>query len=73
MPEKITKTKSGKFRVTGPHGVHAKGTTRAKAKAQVRLLNAIEHGFKPRKKKKHGKKHGSAEFGDFMTRHGMHD
>jgi hypothetical protein len=38
MPYKIRKTKSGKYRVTGPSGVHAKGTTKAKAKAQVRIM-----------------------------------
>lgn len=47
MPEKMTKTSSGGYRVTGPHGVHAKNTTKAKAKAQVRLLNAVDHGWKP--------------------------
>lgn len=30
-----------------PNGVHAKRTTKAKAQAQVRLLNAIDHGWKP--------------------------
>lgn len=44
------KLKSGKVRVSTPHGVKAKATTPAKAKKQVHLLNAIEHGFKPRKK-----------------------
>ena len=48
MPEKIRKLKSGKFRVTGPGGVvRAKGTTKAKAQAQARLLRGIEHGWKP--------------------------
>ena len=42
MPERITKTKGGKYRVTGPSGVHAKGTTLAKAKAQVRIIKAAE-------------------------------
>jgi hypothetical protein len=46
MPEKITKTKGGRYRVTGPSGVHAKGTTLAKAKAQVRIIEAAD-------KKKH--------------------
>lgn len=57
MPVKIRKTKKGKFRVSTPGGVKARGTTKAKAKAQKRLLNAVEHNpdFKPRKKKK-GKK-----------------
>ena len=41
------KDSSGKFEVKTPKGVHAKGTTKAKAEAQKRLLNAIDHGFKP--------------------------
>ncbi len=51
MPVKITKTKEDKYRVTTPNAVHAKGTTKAKAKAQERLLNAVEHGWKPTGKK----------------------
>jgi hypothetical protein len=47
MPAKIAKTKSGKYRVSTPNGVHAKGTTKAKAKSQQRLLNAIDHGWTP--------------------------
>jgi hypothetical protein len=31
--------------------VHAFGTTKANAEKQVRLLNAIEHGMIPRRKK----------------------
>jgi hypothetical protein len=52
MPVKLTKL-DGKVRVSTPHGVKSKGTTMEKAKAQERLLNAIEHNsnFKPRKKK----------------------
>ena len=46
MPYKITKT-DGKFRVTSPHGVRAKGTMKAKAEAQVRLMQGVEHGWKP--------------------------
>jgi hypothetical protein len=34
---------NGKVRVSGPSGVHSKGTTPEKAKKQVRLLHAIEH------------------------------
>lgn len=52
MPVKIRKVKGG-FRVS-TNNVKAKKTTRKKAKAQKRLLNAIEHGFKPRKRLKHG-------------------
>jgi hypothetical protein len=51
MPIKIRKLKSGKVRVSTPGGVKAKSTTMAKAKRQKRLLNAIEHGFKPTGKK----------------------
>ena len=55
MPGKIRKTKKGKYRVTTPNAVHAKGTTKARAEAQVRLLNAIDHGWVPT----HGKKRRS--------------
>ena len=49
MPYTKRKLKSGKVRVTGPSGVHAKASTPAKAKAQVNLLQALEHnpGWKP--------------------------
>jgi len=63
MPVKITKTGKGTYRVSTPNQVHAKSTTLAKAKAQERILNAIEHnpnwrptGKKKRKKKKKSKK-----------------
>jgi len=49
MPVKITKVKGG-VRVSTPQGTKSKKTTAAKAKRQKRLLNAIEHGFKPRKR-----------------------
>jgi hypothetical protein len=49
---KIGKGKNkGKVRVSTPGGVKAKATTPAKAAAQARLLNAVEHGFKPTGKK----------------------
>jgi len=45
---KIGKGKNkGKVRVSTPSGVKAKATTPAKAAAQKRLLNAVEHGWKP--------------------------
>ena len=49
MPVSVSKT-DGKFRVSTPGGVKAKGTTKRKALAQERLLNAIEHNpsFKPK-------------------------
>ena len=50
MPVSIRKSK-GKYRVSTPGGVKAKGTTLKKAKKQKRLLNAIEHGWKPTKRK----------------------
>ena len=57
MPYQIRKTKGSKYRVTGPSGTHAKGTTKKKAVAQKRLLQAVEHGFKPTgKSKKKGKR-----------------
>jgi len=31
--------------------VLSKGTSKRKAKKQIRLVNAIKHGFKPRKKR----------------------
>mgnify|MGYP001572609902 CR=1 FL=1 len=47
MPYKIVKTVEGKYRVLSPHGTKSKGTTRAKAEAQRRLLQGIKHGWKP--------------------------
>ncbi len=52
MPVRITKLSGGRRRVATPGGVKAKSTTPAKAAAQKRLLNAVEHGFKPTKRKK---------------------
>lgn len=53
MPVKIRKVDG--FRVSTPGGVKAKKTTKAKAMRQKRLLNAVEHGFKPRKRRKRSK------------------
>jgi hypothetical protein len=47
MPYTKTKLKNGKVKVTSPNGVKSKGSTPTNAKRQVRLLNAIDHGFKP--------------------------
>lgn len=49
MPVKIIK-KGDRYTVKTPGGVKAKGTTKTKAKAQKRLLNAIEHEWKPKKR-----------------------
>jgi hypothetical protein len=67
MPVKVSKT-DGKYRVSTPSGVKAKGTTKKKAEAQKRLLNAVEHGFKPTGKPAKKRKHGSADFGEFMEK-----
>jgi ribosomal protein S18 len=54
MPVKTRKLKSGKYRVSTPGGIKAKGTTKKKAKAQKRLLRAIKHNpkFKPRRRER---------------------
>ena len=51
MPAKITKVKGG-YKVSTPSGTHAKHTTKVKAQSQARLLNAIDHGWKPTGKRK---------------------
>jgi hypothetical protein len=47
MPVKIRSVGKGKVQVRTPNGVKAKSTTPAKAARQKRLLNAVEHGWKP--------------------------
>lgn len=51
MPAKITPNNDGTYKVATPNMVHAARTTLEKAKKQQRLLNAIDHGFVPSKKK----------------------
>ena len=51
MPVRIRKVKGG-YRVTTPHGVKAKRTTLAKARRLKRLLQGVEHGWKPTGRKK---------------------
>ena len=51
MPYKVTKVKGG-YRVSTPHGVKAKRTSKRNASRQVRLLRGVEHGWKPTKKGK---------------------
>ncbi len=51
MPVKIKSVGKGRVRVTTPHGTKSKSTTPAKAQAQKRLLNAVEHGWTPTKSK----------------------
>ena len=47
MPVKQRKLPGGKVRVTTPGGTKAKAASPANAGAQVRLLNAVEHGWRP--------------------------
>lgn len=51
MPVKITKIgkgkNKGKYRVSTPHGVHAKATTKKKAVAQRAIINMHEEGIVP--------------------------
>ena len=51
MPVKVRKLKDGTYRVSTPSGVKAKSTTKKKAEAQKRLLQAVDHGWKPTRKK----------------------
>lgn len=44
----MSKVKGG-YRVTSPSGVRAKHSTKKNAMAQLRLLRAIDHGWKPSK------------------------
>jgi hypothetical protein len=49
----VTIKKKGKnWEVYTPNQIHAYGTTKKKAESQARLLNAVEHGWKPTKRKK---------------------
>ena len=51
MPVSISKNKNGTYKVKTPSAVHAKSTTKAKAERQKRLINAVDHGWKPTGKK----------------------
>jgi hypothetical protein len=51
VPTKTTKVKGG-YRVSTPGGVKAQKTSKAKAEKQANLLRALEHGWKPTKRKK---------------------
>lgn len=51
MPVSIRK-KGKRYSVSTPGGVKAKGTTKAKAMAQKRLLMGLEHGWVPTGKKR---------------------
>lgn len=51
MSAKVVKNKNGTYKVKTPNGTRAKSTTKKKAESQVRLLNAIDHGFTPGQRK----------------------
>ncbi len=57
MPVRIRKVRGG-YKVSTPHGTKANKTSLAKAKSQKKLLDAVEHGWRPTgsKAKKRGKK-----------------
>lgn len=48
MPAKIRKVKGDGYTVSTPNMVHGRHMTEENAKKQQRLLNAIDHGFKPK-------------------------
>lgn len=50
MPASVTKVGGG-YQVKTPKMIHAKKTSLEKAMSQKRLLNAIDHGWKPPGKK----------------------
>lgn len=52
MPVKIKENADDTYQVSTPGGVKSKGTTLRKAMGQMRLLNAIEHGYDADRKKK---------------------
>lgn len=54
MPVTVSKV-SGGYQVRTPNRVHAKRASLKNAKSQERLLNAVEHGWKPtRNMSEHG-------------------
>jgi hypothetical protein len=47
VPAQVSKNKDGTYKVSTPNRTHAKHTTKKKAMAQKRLLNAVDHGWTP--------------------------
>ena len=60
MPVSVKKADGG-YRVSTPHGTKAKHASLRNAMAQKRLLNAVEHGFKPTGKPAQKSSHMMAE------------
>lgn len=52
MPTTIRRNKSGRYSVRTPGGVKAKATTKKKALRQKRLLDALDRGFTPTKRRR---------------------
>ncbi len=52
MPVTVRKLKGGKYRVATPSGVKARRTTKRRAQKLKRLLNAVDHGWKPTRKRR---------------------
>ena len=51
MPVTLRRLDDGSYSVRTPGGVKAKHTTKQKAEKLRRLLNALDHGFVPTKRK----------------------
>lgn len=51
MPIKIRKTRKG-YRVTDKGRVTAKHTTKQKAQRQANLIRAVDHGWKPGRRRR---------------------
>lgn len=58
MPYSINKDDGG-YTVRSPKGVKARRTSKSKAERQVRLLQAIKHGFEPDKQRHHSCANGT--------------
>ena len=50
MPYAVEPVGDGRYKVVNKEtgNVHSKGTTKAAAESQVRLLHGVEHGMRPR-------------------------
>lgn len=51
MPATMHQNPDGSYSVRTPNRIHAKKTSKENAEKQIRLLNAIDHGFVPDKNK----------------------
>ena len=58
MPAKKRKNRDGTYTVSTPNGVKGRKMTLRNANAQIRLLNAVDHGWKPTGEKRRSRRHG---------------